>query len=129
MDDLVQFLRTRLLVQFLRARLDEDEQVARQATGGWWNAIVGETADRVVPADAQTMGEGAAGKQRFAAAFDAEHIARHDPVRVLREIEAWRAVLDFIETPEGSYYLSSLINPLARVWEDHEDFNPVWLRQ
>ncbi|MFF8910182.1 DUF6221 family protein [Streptomyces olivaceoviridis] len=116
------------LVRFLRARLDEDEQTARRATEGPWTAEVSsETGHCVIPSDAQSTREYVARTQLYAAAFDAEHIARHDPARVLREVEAWRAVLDFVETVEGSWHFLQLMDPLARVWRDHPDFNPAWL--
>ncbi|MCX4540485.1 DUF6221 family protein [Streptomyces sp. NBC_01565] len=70
------------LVQFLRARLDEDEQTARAATPGPWavdggSVYVGRPINEVVD-----YSESAA------------HIARHDPARVLAEVDAKRQMLD-----------------------------------
>ncbi|MGW7195537.1 DUF6221 family protein [Streptomyces chryseus] len=82
------------LVDFLRARLDEDEQTARQATEGPWLAeFSGETGNCVIPADAQSTREWVATTQLYAAAFDAGHIARHDPARVLAEVDAKRRIV------------------------------------
>jgi hypothetical protein len=82
------------LVQFLRDRLDEDEQIARAATEGPWVAEVsGETGHCVIPADAQSTREFVAKTQLYAAAFDAEHIAAHNPARALREIDAKRQII------------------------------------
>lgn len=83
------------MVAWLRAELDEDERIVRAATGGPWIAEVsGETGNCVIPADAQSTREYVARTQLYAAVFDAEHIARHNPARVLREIEAKRKLLD-----------------------------------
>ncbi|MFJ9729369.1 DUF6221 family protein [Streptomyces sp. NPDC101209] len=130
MDDLVRFLRVRLLMNFLYARLDEDEQVARQATDGPWLAgFSGETGNCVIPADAENTREYVARTQLYSAAFDAEHIARHDPRRVLREIAAWRRILTYVDMQGKPYEFLPLIDPLARIWEDHAEFNPVWLNE
>ena len=58
------------LAAFLRARLDEDEAAARAVPGRAWYE----------PDD-----------DRFSHYKDAAHIARHDPARTLREVEAGRA--------------------------------------
>lgn len=77
------------LVEFLTARLDEDERIARAATerapwshnaDDYW-MITGTDGDVVVydesaPTDAE-----------------AAHIARHDPARVLADVAAKRAIL------------------------------------
>lgn len=87
------------LLQFLRARLDEDEEIARAATwdehSGVWTArppqarherytVVDYLDDGVVvvtPENADTEGVG-------------EHIARHDPARILREVTAKRGTIE-----------------------------------
>jgi hypothetical protein len=66
------------LVQFLHARYDEDEQAAHAAKGGPWHTDGGSVyathpTDEVV--DYTESGE---------------HIARHDPARVLAEVDAKR---------------------------------------
>jgi hypothetical protein len=82
------------LVQWFTTQLDEEERVAQQATEGPWVAEVsGETGHCVIPADAQSTREYVAKTQLYAATFDAEHIARHNPERVLREIDAKRKLL------------------------------------
>lgn len=73
------------LVQFLRDRYDEDEQAARHAAAGPWTNQVGYIAG------------GPDGRVRVAQqaqAWNAGHIARHDPARVLADIDAKRQVLD-----------------------------------
>ncbi|MGW5408999.1 DUF6221 family protein [Streptomyces spiralis] len=71
------------LVEWLRAQLDEDEQIARAAGGTWWAPpdLVGEVHDSGgVNIDAKL--------KSFAA-----HIEAWDPARVLREIDAKRQIL------------------------------------
>lgn len=70
------------LVQFLRARLDEDEQIARASKPGPWHADGGEVY-ATHPVDRVTD-----------YSESADHIARHDPARVLLEVDAKRRVLE-----------------------------------
>lgn len=79
------------LVEFLAARLDEDEAIARQAIAPDWE-VAPEDRFRVqvVPA------EDAAGRTSaiaVAVGYEGNHIARHDPARVLREVAAMRRIL------------------------------------
>lgn len=60
------------LVQWLQGALDEDEQAARDAVGGWIPLGPAETDPRPV----------------------AGHMRRHDPASVLADIAAKRAILD-----------------------------------
>jgi len=111
------------LVAFLNARLDEDEAAARAAASGPWMSDTG--VDAV-----------------------AKHIARHDPARVLREVAAKRAIVEFyIEPPNGIRtgnievlsaeresgsaprvltVIEAIALDLAAVWSDHPDYNPAW---
>jgi hypothetical protein len=59
------------LIAFLRARLDEDVKVARDAT--FWTGGVPEWTARAEP--------------------DGVHIARHDPARVLADVAAKRRII------------------------------------
>ncbi|MFK0018225.1 DUF6221 family protein [Streptomyces sp. NPDC090798] len=93
------------LVQWLGGQLDVDEQIAREATPGpWRNAPTarhhatasGRSEEAVFGAPPElgativaTTGE-AVDRRHL---VDAEHIARHDPARVLREIDAKRAIV------------------------------------
>ncbi|WP_327169549.1 DUF6221 family protein [Streptomyces subrutilus] len=72
------------IVQFLRDCLDEDEQTACAAAPGPWRAdggsvYVGHPINEIVDYSES-----------------AEHIARHDPVRVLAEVDAKRQLLSDI---------------------------------
>ncbi|MGI3199646.1 DUF6221 family protein [Streptomyces sp. GLT-R25] len=94
------------LVQWLREQLDEDERVAREASG-WlkpaahWS--LDEWSGREQPHSliAQGSPKLPVVGGRFTAdpipTVQAEHIARHDPARVLREIDAKRRVVQAYE--------------------------------
>ena len=89
------------IVEFLTARLDEDEQIARAAAGpvprdrwstlSWYNGEFenGETA-RV---DVQGRAAGPISSLGALERAHGEHIARHDPAHVLRAIAANRAIV------------------------------------
>lgn len=122
------------LVQFLRARLDEDAEVARAAHGRvdgplgvrWWT-----------PEEIKTR---LWGDQIHMS--DAVHIARHAPARVLREVEAKRAIIGTIEQAlkeaEFPDHLVSrparvallLLEPIGRqlaaIHADHPDYLEAW---
>ena len=85
------------LVQFLRARLDEDESVARAVEDGsapfdgQWKAD-GDTALRTENDHVLAyLPEGRPFKVGVL-----RHIARHDPARILREVEAKRRIVQEI---------------------------------
>lgn len=78
------------LVAFLRARLDEDEAVARAAEPGPWSTNGYEIVTRADDRDlADVYGGGGS---------TPDHIARHDPARVLAEVEAKRRIIEMHET-------------------------------
>jgi hypothetical protein len=82
------------LVEWLRARLDEDEQVARAAaTDGHeqWR-LRNHEADYWMITDA--TGEVVVYDEGTPTDSEAEHITRHDPARVLAEVEAKRELID-----------------------------------
>jgi hypothetical protein len=86
------------LVAFLRARLDEDEAVARAATDGPWSPWEGRElrglGDLIHPV--RTPGQMAGSRATIVTAswLDAEHIARHNPARVLAEVAAKRRIVE-----------------------------------
>lgn len=123
------------LIAFLAARLDEDEQWAREATDGpWVDEFSGETGHCVIPSDAMSTREYVARTQLLAALPDARHIARHDPARVLREVEAKRRILaecrpGHLGGPalELAGALGGLVLCfLALPYADHEDYREEW---
>lgn len=83
------------LAAFLKARFDEDEQTAHAATPGRWRVTHdplgthvenGDGTGRIVMKSGADRSDGL-GEQ------NAAHIARHDPARVLREVEAKREIV------------------------------------
>ncbi|WP_329472709.1 DUF6221 family protein [Streptomyces sp. NBC_01723] len=78
------------LVQWLREQLDEDERIAREAPPGPW--YIGGAVDPTKPCQVNTFPD-----LRLVADglnwLVAEHIAVHNPARVLREIDAKRQVI------------------------------------
>jgi hypothetical protein len=92
------------LVAFLRARLDEDEQVARSATSGPWkwigdiearDATLCRTSPQlgVIIDVIYALGEYTAGYV-VVRPEDADHIAHFDPARVLAEVAAKRRIIE-----------------------------------
>lgn len=84
------------LMAFLNARLDDDERVARAVGGEQWHAdthigdeynigvVVGSRGERIASCGVESLDDGD---------VRAEHIARHDPARELREVEAKRRIM------------------------------------
>lgn len=118
------------LVEFLTARLDEDEQVARAAIApgptGSWVVHVGRAIGVVCTAES---GQRVASVSR---APQSEHIARHDPARVLADVEAKRRLLAVLDGDpfdalgaEGAYKLL-VAKHLAAPYADHPDYRPEW---
>lgn len=106
------------LVEFLRARLDEDEREARAAQdasagqhGGWYGVAAME----------------AAGIDRR----DATLIASFGPGRVLREVEAKRRIIDEAEhtirhAGHGYTLAEFILQELAEPYVDHPDYRDEW---
>ena len=123
------------LIAFLKTRLDEDEQTAHEATDGpWVDEFSGETGHCVIPADAMSTREYVAKTQLLAALPDARHIARHDPARVLAEVEAKRRLLDWLERTRSwatdnnlwTYDEAEALKLLALPYADHADYRDEW---
>lgn len=105
------------LVTFVRARLDEDEQVARNAEryppgqndGGAWHQVA-----LLTPWDTRVD----------------EHVARHDPARVLREVEAKRGILAEqvrqLQDDSTDETATWMLQYLASVWAEHPDYQAGW---
>lgn len=124
------------LVEFLRARLDEDEELAQAAPRGPWgedasHCVVDATGVRVI---CSVNG----GTLRPTLAVRA-HVLGHDPARVLREVEAKRQLLtEYAEVAHndgaGSYEygygwadgLGLAVRCTAAAYADHPDYRPEW---
>jgi hypothetical protein len=113
-------------VAFVEARLDEDERVAEGAArtddgrGGAWVA--------------------AGLRSTYDARVD-DHIARHDPARVLRDVAAHRRLLawyaealEFEQRTMPAFQvpfvtrevLEKVLHTLAASWSNHPGFRPEW---
>ncbi|MFD3654344.1 DUF6221 family protein [Streptomyces sp. NPDC058620] len=132
------------LVQFLRDRLAEDEQVARAAM--WdelsdvWTARPPQARyEQYIVADYLDDGVVVVTPENADADGVGRHIARHDPARVLREVEAKRQLLDTFlpdaagadeqindEWRAGSTLAVDLLCLLALPYTDHPDYRPEW---
>lgn len=132
--------------EFIEQRIADDERIALavQQRAPW--VVVGSYGDEGVKED--DFGWVATGAYNAGMdADDAAHIARHDPARVLRDVEAKRALLakhargDFPFDPEdgpGDYSWTercdgchevtpcSTMRLLAAPFSDHADFDPSW---
>ncbi|MFG1847793.1 DUF6221 family protein [Micromonospora carbonacea] len=102
------------LVNFLRAQLDDDEQVARAAISPpWIHHIAPDPSgpDHTLLMASRVISAGHAADDLLWPA-DAEHIARHDPARVLAEVDAKRQLLDGIMNLKRPTYQrgSSIVN-------------------
>jgi hypothetical protein len=127
---------TESLVKFIRARLDEDEQAARDAGILRWTFRPDD------PCDGWPSSVGEAGKSFRMLLCDREngpHVARHDPLRTTREVDAMRRVVDLAaKTHEwthssagatagyAAWIIGETLRDLALIWADHPDWRPEW---
>jgi hypothetical protein len=124
------------VVEFLLARLAEDEAVAKAASPAPWTSrdedgfySYGDFGWYIVgPTGAPETEDSEQGKA------DLDHIARHDPARVLAQVEALRAVVNrpaCDDAPDcGDPECAVIVEDrriLAGVHRDHPDFHPSWL--
>jgi hypothetical protein len=136
------------ITEFLTARLGEDEAAARAAFNapergnrrpivpdGRWNVGDEEPGMRRLPEDERDLSwpEYVTGigiiiyPEGGHTAEHAAHIARHDPARVLREVEAKRAIVAAVaESPGEATGLGVAMLHLAAVYADHPDYRQEW---
>ena len=83
------------VTEFLQARFAQEEALARAATSGPWEACaVGHTGFHVVrPVGGSEWISQVTRNDRVEQEADASHIARHDPARALREVQAKHAIV------------------------------------
>lgn len=132
------------IVEFLEARLDEDEEIARDAAGwdqsgtvrdaGSWsrdgvNSVIDSSRRLVVYGDGPAPDDS-----------KAEHIVRHDPARMLREVAAKRAILaEYVNerwvqgqghrtawTEGGQAARETAVRLFASIYSDHRDYQKKW---
>lgn len=134
------------LVEFLRARLDEDEAAARNATEGPWFADHPEPKHWGDDPESALIVEGKVLcilDNQYNGPLNADHIVRHAPSRVLAEVEAKRRILDDVlptmQSDEmriaGEWGVGSepvreasddLLSLLALPYADHPDYREEW---
>ncbi|RRQ81583.1 DUF6221 family protein [Streptomyces griseofuscus] len=130
------------LVEFLRARLDEDERIARATQINNLKAEVSFHGTKSLSWDGDHDTYSTEGMP----APLAEHIAAHDPVRVLAEVEAKRRAVDecaywneklaqeaanpSAHPQPGLGLILDAVNPilpaLALPYADHPDYREEW---
>lgn len=128
------------IVEFLNARLDEDETKAKAARGATW---VASQRGGVVDLD-DDRGKEVTGGDGGLAWSDADFMAHHDPARVLREVEAKRAILNLRDaltdrraalseytmrtthTEAGIESYDHVVQHMAAVYADHPDYQQEW---
>ncbi len=137
------------LAAFYAVRLDEDEAAAKAATAGPWTVgrLFGEDGEWHRGSHVAAMGH----EKRMLLDMNtgyvpskhvetAEHIARHDPARALREVAAGRALLNRyayckkLGGVPGNEHLDAAVMeyedyvfPAAVLrWSDHPDYRQEW---
>lgn len=124
------------LVDFLLARIAEDEDAARVATGKRWHGQACEV--RTLPRDTERATEPY--WFQICSMFhdnhfrDALHIARWDPARVLAECAAKRWIVEGLAGIDLLVGLNPSLPVLAREWlqslaapyADHPDYRKEW---
>lgn len=111
------------LMAFVYARLDKEEASALTASGdpdcGVWAA----TGDGVDFDQYEVGGIHPA---------TAAHIVRHDPAKVLRDVQARRTTLVRCQEemlsgiPRLVWFAKMTVWEMAQRWADHDDFNEDW---
>jgi hypothetical protein len=114
-----------MLIAFVRARLDDDELVAKRAGGAPWCHIALPSRLPWRPWSRWRSGVRAAGGEVVARAssLHAGHIAAHSPARIQHEVAAKRRILDEIQDGRLSEEVAEL---LAQSYDDHPDYRREW---
>ncbi|AIZ01754.1 hypothetical protein ArV1_066 [Arthrobacter phage vB_ArtM-ArV1] len=113
-------------VDFLKARLDEEEQTALKAL----------TIDKgqPIPKDAEySYSMDVHGYESFATEAQSKIVDTWNPIRVLAEVKAKREALahyesmDWTVEPSGEQqYAAKFVTFMVNVYADHPDFHPGW---
>lgn len=125
------------LAGFMLARIAEDEEVARGAAGVPWETMRWPGGSQVLVAASAIRNEKwRLGKLGHVATVehthDVDHIARHDPARVLAECDAKRRIVEqYIDAVKGRKWatctaLERVLPVLALPYADHPDYREEW---
>ncbi|MFD3827697.1 DUF6221 family protein [Streptomyces sp. NPDC058621] len=136
---------TDALVQFLRARLDDDEQVARRVedqSAPWGGQWVADEAGALRTRNGHVLAYGHVSTDGRELPIPlkpglVEHWARHDPARALADVDAKRQALDHYERcvrhirGDDAYVLAEgavgrQVQYMALPYADHPDYRKEW---
>jgi len=137
-------IKAQTLTEFLAARIDEDEAIAQDALhsdakrpGEWvtehHNSQYHDEPDRCHIAEDSAGHYWSVAHEVYIP--NAEHMARHDPARVLAECEVKRRIVDLArearETQRAGYgaadyYMRDVLRLLALPYADHPDYRQEW---
>ncbi len=120
--------------EFIEARLAEDEATAHAATQGDWEWQQHNTDEWCLRAGDASVIRAVSYETPCLEVGDAdeEHIARHDPARVLRQCAAIRAAVEAIDEfcddpyPSKVRIVAKALRPIAAIWSDHPDYQEEW---
>lgn len=122
------------IAEFLTRRLDEDEQTALLAAEAgrradprhqWAVEPFVPSSEGAIPANTWVVDRHEIGVAVVNGGYAADHIARHDPEHVLREVKAKRTLLkDASDVP--TITMRRALRCLAAAYADHPDYNPAW---
>lgn len=117
------------IVEFLRARLDEDEQAARAAFSGQADPEEGWGAERSEWYRHTTITPHVG---MIHESVQAEHIVRWNPARVLAEVEAKRRTLVRCEEemlsgiPRLVHFATQTVWEMVKPYADHPEYDEAW---
>lgn len=138
MDDLIEFLKARLaedeaIARYFRNEEDEYHWTVRKLEGPGYGT---DEARIIQLSDSVDRGYVHLGMDRLNG-WDARHIARHDPARVLREVEAKRRILELhvfgervCDQCSNDWHTEMrpclTLRALALPFADHPDYREEW---
>jgi hypothetical protein len=135
------------LTEFITQRLDEDESVARRADEPPFDVWCYDEGDDGEVYHAETRRRNPDMEHPNGVTCDTEglspavdesrgpHIARHDPARVLAQVEAMRRIVALYRSRAEQDHpivqahatgLGLALRALATIWHEHPDFDPAW---
>lgn len=123
------------LVEFLRARLDEDEVRAQQELDSWNRATERGPITEFPKWMVDPIVGPFSGQSRLRNVATGLYVGRiANPSRVLAEVEAKRCIIDLADEGcdgQGEYRRCAemgdeILRLLALPYADHDDFDPMW---
>ena len=125
------------IVDFLKQRIEDDEQQALQASPGPWH-LNAEHDEVIAVDDIEVCTAFALNNNQLR--NTARHIALHDPARVLREVTAKRAIVDAHPEGEDGWCGDEValtgcrwekwpcpgLRHLAAIYDSHPDYREEW---